>query len=439
MLAAVVLVLLHVSVVDVDRGQVLPDRAVEIADGRIRAVRAVAGYRAPQGATVLDLAGRYVAPGFIEMHAHVLFPPLDEDGRPMPWFDRETALAMLRALLRYGITTVRDPGDATEAAVTVRGMLARGEIEGPRLLTAGRILTAAPTRHAVYATVRTEREVREEVDWQAEAGVDFIKVYQDLPPDLVRAAIDQAHRRGLRVIGHVQATTWTEAARMGIDFICHAAPWSAAYLPEASRTGYQETIFGRVYWLEHLYLDGPALKEMIAALVDHHVSVDPTLMAFRTKFWGDDPRYTENPRRGEAPPKLWAGFARRSNTADWTPEQYRAARTQWTTLLGLVKRMYDAGVLLTAGTDTPFPWIIPGVSYHEELRLLREAGIPDAAVLRMATVNAAAALHREGEIGRVEPGMRADLVVLRGNPLAEIANTEKIEMVLREGVRHVRK
>jgi imidazolonepropionase-like amidohydrolase len=160
---------------------------------------------------------------------------------------------------------------------------------------------------------------------------------------------------------------------------------------------------------------------MIAALVEHHVSVDPTLIAFRTKFWGDDPQYTNNPHRGDTPPKLWAGFARRSNTADWTPEQYRASRAQWPKLLALVKRMYDRGVVLTAGSDTPFPWIVPGVSFHEELRLLKEAGIPTAAVLRMATQSV------------IDPGKDADLVVLTANPLDDIANTERIEMVVKGG------
>jgi imidazolonepropionase-like amidohydrolase len=154
-------------------------------------------------------------------------------------------------------------------------------------------------------------------------------------------------------------------------------------------------------------------------------------MAFRTKFWGDDPRYTANPRRAVAPPKLWAGFARRSNTADWTPDQYRAARAQWPKLLTLVKRMHDLGVLLTAGTDTPFPWIIPGVSFHEELRLLASAGIPAAGVLRMATINAGLALKQN--IGSIEPGRDADLVVLTANPLESLENTERIEIVMKAG------
>ncbi len=222
--AAALLVLNHVAVIDVIRGAVEPDQAIGIASGRIQSVRPASGYHPPRGASVVDLSGRYVVPGFIDMHVHALFPPLDEDGRPMPVFDRDTALKLFRALLDHGITTIRDTGDATEPIVTVRGMIARGVIEGPEILTAGRILNTGSFRHAIYAPVNTEAEVRAEVDWQAKAGVDFIKVYQDMPPDLVRAAIEEAHKDGARVIGHVQATTWTEAARMGIDFICHAAP-----------------------------------------------------------------------------------------------------------------------------------------------------------------------------------------------------------------------
>lgn len=100
--------------------------------------------------------------------------------------------------------------------------------------------------HAIYVTVANEREVREEVDWQAEAGVDFIKVYQELPPALVRAAIDEAHRHGIRVIGHLQSTTWTEAARMGIDFIDHAAPWAPEYLAPEARAVYHPHVRPRL-------------------------------------------------------------------------------------------------------------------------------------------------------------------------------------------------
>ncbi len=144
-------------------------------------------------------------------------------------------------------------------------------------------------------------------------------------------------------------------------------------------------MFGRVYWLDHLDLAAASVQEMITALKEHHVSIDSTLIAFHTKFWRDDPRYTQNPRRAAASPKLWDGFARRSNTADLTPDQYRAARRQWPRPLALVRLMYDRGVLLTVGADTPFPWMCPASAFMKNcaclpLRafLLRRASHGDA-------------------------------------------------------------
>ena len=128
MLAAALLVLQHVAVVDVTRGIVLKDRAVEIEAGRIHSIWPARLYRPPDGATIMNLPGRYLVPGFIDMHAHALFPPLDSDGRRLPGFDRETAFQMLRALLAYGITTVRDTGDSTEAAVVTTGDEVRSEV-----------------------------------------------------------------------------------------------------------------------------------------------------------------------------------------------------------------------------------------------------------------------------------------------------------------------
>jgi len=432
-LALALLVLNHVNIIDVAGGSVLSNWAIEIEDGRIRAIADSSDYRPPADATLMDLPGRYVMPGLVEMHAHLMFPPLDSEGRPLPTFDRDTTLQILRVMLAFGITTVRDTGAPTEAAVTMRGLVARGEVTGPNILTAGRILNTGSYNHAIYVPVNSETEVQREVEWQAKAGVDFIKVYADMPPALVRAAIEEARRYNIPVIGHLQATTWTQAAEMGIGAICHAAPWSAEYLPFLSRAGYKEGFFGRVYWLEHVELNDPAIREMATTMASKHVPVDPTLMAFRTKFWGNDPAYTRSPRQNLAPARLLAAWPVRSNTADWTGDQYRAAKAQWPKLLAFVKLLYDRGVLLTAGTDTPFPWIIPGVSLHEELRLLKEAGIPTAAVLRMATLNAATALGRTQDLGSVTAGKQADLVVLHANPLVDLANTERIEMVLKGG------
>lgn len=431
-----VTVLQHVTVVDAARGTLLPDRAVEIRGDRIAAVTAAAGYKPPAGARVLDLPGRYLVPGFVEMHAHVLLHAWDADGNIMPRYDREATLEGLRLMLAHGITTVRDPGSETEAAITLRDMIAAGKVTGPSLLTAGRILNASNFNPEPFAVVKDEAAVRQEIRWQAAAGVDFIKVYSSMPPELVKVAVEEAHTHGLRVIGHLQRTTWTQAAGLGIDAITHGASWSREYLSEADRAGYNQTMFGRVYWLEHLDLKSPAVTSMIEALLKHRVTIDPTLIAFHTKFWGNDPRYTQHPQIGLAPEGVRRGWPKGSFTASWTDDQYRQAQARWPKMQALTKLLFDRGVLLTVGTDTPTPWIIPGVSFHEEMALLAEAGIPAKDVLRMATANGAQALGKEKSIGAVAAGMRADLVVLGANPLEDIKNTREIEWVVQGGKVH---
>jgi imidazolonepropionase-like amidohydrolase len=172
-------------------------------------------------------------------------------------------------------------------------------------------------------------------------------------------------------------------------------------------------------------------------MAKRQLSVDPTLIAMHTKFWGDDARYTQNPLNRLAPELLAKGWLKGRFTSGWTKEQYLESQGQWGKLQALTKKMFDAGVLLTVGTDTPTPWIVPGPSYHEELQLLQEVGIPNQDVLKMATLNGARALKLENEIGSIKAGMKADLVVLRANPLEDIKNARHIELVMKSGTMYV--
>jgi hypothetical protein len=298
--------------------------------------------------------------------------------------------------------------------------------------TAGCILnTTAPGPE--FVRVNTPEDVCTEIDSQAATGVDYIKIYSGLPPKLAKEAIECAHKHGLRVIGHLQATTWTEAAQYGIDMLSHAAPWATAYLDPAKRGGYDGSLFGRVYWLSSLDLQSAAIREMIATLASAHVAVDPTLIASHSKFCGDDPGYRAAKNLALAPEQYRVGWPRGSFTGSWIAEQYQAARQQWSKQLELVRLLYEGGVLLTVGTDTPTPWIVPGLSFHQELALLHDAGIPVIDVLRCATNRAAVALRKEREIGVIAPGFRADMVILRKNPLEDIRNTNSISMVILGG------
>ena len=220
---------------------------------------------------------------------------------------------------------------------------------------------------------------------------------------------------------------------MGIDQIAHAASWEPGLLTEDVRSGYQQDMFGRVYWLENLDLEGEEVLRMLDALVRHDVVVDPTLIAYHTKFFGNDPRWLENPDHELVPAHLVAGWRAGNFTRDWTPQQYVAAQDAWPEMLALTRKMFEHGVRLVIGTDSPTAWIVPGASFHDEMTLLRDAGIPEPDVLRMATSGGAHALGLDQEIGFLQPGYRADLVVLNSDPLERIENTRSILMVVQAG------
>jgi imidazolonepropionase-like amidohydrolase len=390
---------------------------------------------APKNATVIDATGKYVLPGFVDMHAHLLERGRDDKGEFMNRYNRDGAVRALALLLAHGVTTIRDPGSETETIVTIRRMLAERKLIGPRLFTAGRILIGSNFDPEPFSPVRSAEDIRREIRWQADAGVDFIKLYSSITPAQAKIAIDEAHARGLPVIGHLQRTTWTEAAQLGIDAIAHGSPWAPEYLPEAARADYQQTMLGRVYWLEHIDLASPVFRELTDALTKHRVSIDPTLIAYHTKFFGNDPRWLENRDNALVAPKSVEWWRKYSFTKDWTDEQYAAAQKAWPKQLAFIRLLFDRGVLLTVGTDTPTPWIVPGASFHSELELLVDAGIPPRDVLRMATRNAGVALKKP-LIGAIQRGAVADVLILGRNPLEDIRNTRSIEVVIARGVRY---
>jgi imidazolonepropionase-like amidohydrolase len=421
------LVLRGVTVIDGTDRPAAADMEVVIEGERIMAIRPAGRARHPRHATVLDLPGRYVMPGLIDTHAHVtiLFFHRDADGTMRTEYRRDESERVLQLLLAHGVTTVRNPSAPAEAGVALREDVARGAIPGPRILTSGEHITDGRL---------SEGEIRAEVRRQAGAGVDMIKVYSSLQPAQIAAAIDEAHRLGLPVVGHLQRTDWTEAARLGIDAITHGASWSAAYLPEPRRAQYRGGMLGRLDWLDWVDLDGPEITEMIRELAARRIPVDPTLITYHTKFFGDDPRWTEHPDQALVPEISARWREGGTFVADWTPEDFARARSLWPKVEALIRRYHEGGVLLAAGSDLPQAWTIPGVSLHEELELLVDAGIPPAEVLRIATRNGAATLGLLDELGTVEVGKRADLIVLSADPTTDIRHTRSIEVVIRGGV-----
>ena len=406
---AACLLLQNATVIDPASG-VVRARDVVIRDGKI--AEGHCDHR-------VDLTGKFIVPGFVDSHAHLFLHAWDKDGNIRARWDRESTLQMLRLFLKFGVTTIRDPGASTEAAVKLRDMVREGKVAGPHIVTAGRIINSGQLDAEPFAQLRTADAIRQEIRWQAKAGVDLIKVYASLPPDLVKVAIDEAHAQHLPIIGHMQRTSWLQAAEMGIDGVEHAADWNEDEVLADKRAGYDNSIFGRVYWLENL--DPAAADRTIAALKAHHVVVDPTLIAFATKFFGNSPRWLKNPDNALMPEIWLEGWPAGSFTRTWTDAQYADAQRAWPKLLAFVKKIFDAGIPMLAGSDSPTPWIVPGASLHDELVLLHDAGIPNLAILKMST-------------GPLKPGSPADLVVLTKNPLDDIRNTRAIAAVYKDGV-----
>jgi len=426
-----------VTIIDGNGGPPVESGVILVSGERIEAVGPAAAVRIPTDARIVRLDGKFVVPGFIDMHAHVAFGPAGHDSTGY-WlrYDDDGSRRMTTTLLQYGITTIRNPGGPTAESVALRDDVRLGRLIGPRIFTAGAILDQIEWR-GLTAKVTTEADVRAEVDRQAAIGVDYIKLYGSLTPKQVEAGIDEAHRHGIKAIGHLFATTWTAAANAGIDGLVHVIPGSPLLLMPTRRAEFLKRFRGTQFmleWFDYVDYESTEYTDLVRAILSHQVTIDPTLVVFEAMAWSDDPKITASPDLATTPQSLletWHGGFQL--TQGWKPEDFAATKRSWPHVLEFVKRLHDAGVRLTIGTDVPNPWIAPGTSFHRELSLLVSAGITPAEVVRMATKNGAEALGISTDVGTVTAGKVADLVILDANPLERIENTRRIAWVIARG------
>jgi imidazolonepropionase-like amidohydrolase len=353
---------------------------------------------------ILNLTGKYVIPGLFDMHAHVA-------GVRKNSYNQNFSENALNMLLDYGVTTIRSPAGPTNESIALKQNVSKGNIEGPEIFTAGVLLNSPQIAIPfVEKQINTEEQAREEVRHQAAAGVDYVKLYVGLPPNLVKAAIDEAHSRGIRVIGHLYMTSWTDAANLGIDALTHGVPVNPSLLPSGDkREQFLENgggPFDHFLWLDLVDLNSTEIKEMISALVENDIPVDPTLSIYEAMLKDDID--------GD-------GFSDPQN------------QLRWAKVLQLTKIMYDNGVQILSGSDIPNFGLIPGASLHNELEVLAEAGIKPLEVVEIATNNGAKALGIDDVVGTIQPKKQADIIVLSSDPIENINNTKKIEAVIVDG------
>lgn len=419
------------------------DSVVVVLEGdRIKRIGRSGAFRFPDDAELLDLRGRWLLPGFIEMHAHIPGRSLQEE--------------VLRTYLGFGVTTLLNPGASPVTGIEARAALAEGRLTGPTMFTAGRIINESSWLDgaAIFVTVGSEAAAREEVRRQAESGVDLIKVYAHLSPNLVAAVIDEAHARGLKVTGHVGRTSWREAIDAGIDIVVHSAlagpTWELLPPSEQARfrgnimppadamASYDASLFRE--WRDQIDLEDEPFQTLVADIARAGITVDPNLVVWESIAWGDDENHREL-LEPDAGPEAWAEAWRAAGThpllTTWDAEDFAEAKATWPMFLDMVRQFHGAGIRLTAGSDLVNAWITPGVAWHRELELLVSAGIPVLDVLSIATRNGAQTLGIEDQVGTVEEGKLADLVVLSASPLENIRNTRTVRLVFHRGVRFV--
>jgi hypothetical protein len=373
------------------------DSVILIEDGVITAAGPRDRVKIPKGATVLDASGKYAVPGLWDMHAHY---------EQVEWGP---------IYLAAGVTSVRDVGNEFDFIKTVHDQLDRRDNPaiGPHLEFAGIIDGSGPiSLGAVVAD--TPEQAAALVEKYKVAGARQIKIYSSVKPEIVKAITAAAHARGMTVTGHIpQNMTAIEGVNDGMDQINHLQ-YELPYFvhPVMGADGKPDRSKAPV-----VDVDGPQAKELIAALKAHHTVLDPTVALFET-FLHTQPLSELEPGIDHVPSQLREALDSPPASAD------RAALTaaRWKGMIATLRALHAAGIPIIAGTDQA----IPGYSPHRELELYVEAGFTPLEALQAATIEAARALGVEKESGSIEQGKRGDVLLLDGDPLADIHNTRKV-------------
>lgn len=423
------LVISNATIIDGTGAPPRPNQTIVVEGSRVVAVGPVGSISIPAGSKVVDGSDQWVIPGFVDLHVHL--PP-------------DTALhaPVLARLLEFGITSILNPGARPGAGPDVRARIARGELLGPQMRTAGALIDVTPEDrgYSEWAVqTPTESAIREEIRAQVGLGVDWVKLYAGLGPELVEAGLDEARALGVPVVGHLEATGWTPAARMGVKMLVHSG-WATPMdeivnLPSTDDASDAEWYRG--------YADAPngsAFRALVEALLDSGVVVVPTLSITQASAFGNDATLLPLFQTELAPerhlPGWWDEGWETRHPQYWDREGDEALmmdEVYFPAVLAIQKVFFERGVTLGVGTDVGNSWMTPGVSFHHELGLYQEAGIPPIDILTMATRNGADAIGLGASTGTIEVGKRADLVILDADPTIDIRNARQISHVFLAG------
>ena len=426
-------VLTHVRVIDGTGGPALEDRNVVIENGKIAAIQAGADIQSADGTTVLELRGYSVVPGIVGMHNHLFYiaRPNLNSGRKFepPLVVPQMSFSAPRLYLAGGVTTMRTTGSVeTYADLNLKHDIDAGKLPGPHLDVTGPYLEGSQSYFLQMPHLQNPEDARRLVEYWANEGVTSFKAYMNITRAELKAAIDAAHRRGLKITGHLCSVTYKEAAELGIDDLEHGFFVNTELDPDkkpdsCSQSGGTET-------LSRMTPDGPEAKDLIATLVRHHVAITSTLPVFQAYAGAGRPPLRQEALEAMSPQAREDFFLLRERPSGGTIE-----RELWTHELVMERAFVAAGGLLLSGPDpTGAGHVIPGFGDQRGIELLVEAGFSPTQAIRIATLNGATYLGREREIGSLAAGKNADLVVIKGDPSRRISDIENVEIVFKDGI-----
>jgi cytosine/adenosine deaminase-related metal-dependent hydrolase len=391
------------TVIDVTGKPPIRNATVVTSGGKITAVGPSAEVKVPADAQRIEVAGKYIIPGLWDMHAHY---------EQVEWGP---------IYLGTGVTTARDVGNEMDFTAALRRVLDAGDGVGPRLLLAGVVDGRSPGALGIQQAA-TPAEGVAFVDRYHAAGFQQIKIYSSMSLPVLTAVARRAHALGMTVTGHVpEEMDPLVAVDSGLDQINHVQyPWALLRRRVTAPNGDTAWIFAP---------DSSWARAALVHLVERRTVVDPTMALFEWLFRdGGQPAEATEPGIAHVAPELQAALRHMGMPADRVAigRQYRAE------FMATLAALHRAGVPLVAGTDQA----VPGYSLHRELELYVEAGLTPMEAIQSATSVPARVMGLDGDVGTLTAGKRADLLVVDGDPLADIANTRRIALVVANGRRY---
>jgi imidazolonepropionase-like amidohydrolase len=428
-------ILEHVRVIDGTGKPAVDDQNIVIEGGKIAAVQAGSDVAAAAGTTVMDLHGYSVMPGIVGMHNHLFYIARPDFGADWssepPVVAPQMSFSAPRLYLAGGVTTMRTTGSVeTYADLNLKHEIDRGELPGPHIDVTGPYLEGAHSYFLQMHWLSSADEARQFVEYWADRGVTSFKAYMNITRAELKAAIEEAHKRGIKVTGHLCSVTYKEAAELGIDDLEHGFFVNTQLDPGKKPDECSESMGDAT--LEKMDPNGAEAKDLIETLVKHHVAITSTLPVFEGDIAGRPPLRPAvleamSPAAREAYLYIRNRPASKPSTRDGTALFKRDVE--------LERAFAAAGGLLIAGPDpTGNGGVVPGFGDQREIELLVEAGFSPVEAIKIATLNGAVYLGRQDQIGSIAAGKNADLVVVKGDPSAKIADVENVEIVFKDGV-----